>query len=143
MRGSWPILGAGALVFLVGFWSLRANSRFLRAEARVATARELAGANALSPATVLALRAQAMDLDDAAFAQRVATFARLARELGEPLAAVAVSSGADAARELLRRAAGTGADAWPGIRREPAALVGVEFETLRRRFAERRSGRTP
>jgi hypothetical protein len=135
---------------VVGFLLVRSGSSFLAAEQEAEPCRALARQYGLSPATVLALRAQALELPAAAFGARVAEFAALAKELGEPLAAVAVAAdpasdgspgGEVAARAALQRAGGDAEAAWREFRREPAALPGVEFELLRGRFERRRSGR--
>lgn len=143
MRGSWPHLLLFGGVFLAGFAGLRARSTVLAVERRAPELRELARRHGLTPAAVLALRAGAPQLDDGAFAARVAVFARLRAELGEPLAAVAVAGGEDQARAAVAAAGGDVAVAWAAFRGDPVALPGVGFELLCARFAARDSGRSP
>jgi hypothetical protein len=101
----------------------------------------LARAHRLEPAAVFALREQTTAHDDAAFAAEVAAFARLAAELGQPLAAVAVAGGETAARRALADAGGDPVRAWAAFAAGPAALPGVRFEHLRARFAARAAAR--
>jgi len=141
VRGSWPaLLGLGAL-FLAGLQLLRSGSTVLAAERDAPAARALAEQHGLAPASVLALRARSLDRDDAAFAALVARFAQLAREFGEPLAAVAVFGAEAKARAALAAAGGDPAAAWQRGRFLPELCDGVEFVQLQQRFAARDSGR--
>lgn len=141
MRGSWPVLlGLGAL-FVGGLLALRSTSTVLAAERDAPAARALAERLGLPPASVLALRARSRERDDQAFAALVERFAQLARELGEPLAAVAVFGAEAKARAVLAAGGGDPAAAWQRGRFLPELCDGVEFLQLQQRFAARDSGR--
>lgn len=141
-RGSGPVLAVLVVAFLGAFAALRGTSRFLRVEAEVGTARQLAAAHGLAAADVLALREQAADLPAAAFAERVARFARERTGLGDPLAAVAVAGQEAAARAALQRAGGDPGLAWRRFRADPAAFAGLRFLQMRARFLARTAART-
>lgn len=142
MRGSWPWLALFCLVFLAGFFLLRSQSAVLAAEAEAPAMRVLAVQNGLEPASVLALRAVALELDEHEFAARVGEFARQRAVLGEPLAAVAIASPSTAAvaSEWVKDA-GDAPAAFELHRCDPVAYPGVVFEQLRERFRARSSGR--
>lgn len=138
--GSWPWIAAGCVAFVAGFAALRAQSTVLAAEREVDAMRELARRLGLRPASVLALRAGAIELDRAAFDARAERFRQLATELGEELAAVAVSGDEATARAWAAEPGGPAA-AFDRRRGEPAALPGVAFAQRRGLFAMRPSGR--
>lgn len=138
--GSWPFLAVFGLVFFVGFVALRSQSPVLAAEQQAVSMRELANKMGLSPASVLALRAGSLSLDDLAFEQRAREFAKLAAQWGEEVAAVAVSGGNEVARQWASEDGGAAA-AFARHRAEPAALPGVTFAQHRALFAMRPSGR--
>ncbi len=127
---------------MLGFFVLRSRSTVLAAEAETPAMRALARHHGVEAASVLALRAAALELDDAAFAARVAVFAALGAELGEPLAVVAMTDRQAAAgvQEWVR-AAGRADAAWQQHQGDAAAYPGVAFLQLRARFAARASGR--
>lgn len=137
--GSWPWIVAGCVAFVAGFVALRAQSTVLAAEREVDSMRDLARRLGLRPASVLALRAGAIDLDQLAFEARAEKFRQLAAELGEELAAVAVSGDAATARAWANEPGGPSA-AFERRRGEPAALPGVAFAQRRGLFAMRPSG---
>lgn len=139
MRGAGLAL-AGAVVFVVGFFALRAGSPVLAAEHQLVRVRELAAEHGLPVASALALRADRLQLDEPAFAACVQRFAALARDLGEPLAAVALDGREQLARSWLAAATSTEA-AWAAHRLDAEAVAGVVFEQWRARFARRASGR--
>lgn len=141
--GSWPVLLLASAAFLLGFVGLRAASRVRAVEAEAPALRDLAATHAVAPAAVLALRALRPTASDAALAAMVARFGLLQRDLGEPLAALAVLGDEGRAHAALAAAGGDAAAAWLGCRGEPAAEPAVAFVQLRQRFADRASGRQP
>ena len=145
MKGSWPWLAAGSLVFFAGFVALRSQSSVLRAERDQDAVRALAAELGLRPSSALALRALSLDLDSAAFATLLRRFASLRAEFGgepmEPLAAVAVL-GREAAARAWTAEVGGGGPAYARRRGDPDAVHGVAFEQLQKLFAMRPSGRS-
>ncbi len=144
MKGSWPWLAAGSLVFFAGFVALRSQSSVLRAERDQDLVRSLSAEVGVRPSSALALRALSLDLEAAAFAILLRRFASLRAEFGgermEPLAAVAVLGRESAARAWVAEAGG-GAEAYARRRGDPDAVHGVAFEQLQKLFAMRPSGR--
>ncbi len=138
--GSWPWIASGCVVFVAGFVALRSQSTILAAEREVDALRGIAKGLLLRPATVLALRAGALDLDLAAFAARCERFGALLKELDEPLAAIAVSGNEPLARAWAAEPGGPAA-AFDRHRGEPDALPGVAFVQRRSLFLMRPSGR--
>jgi hypothetical protein len=55
--GSWPVLVAFTVVFVLGFWLLRAQSSVLMAERQQEPVRAMALRIGVEPASALALRA--------------------------------------------------------------------------------------
>ena len=137
--GSWAWIVAGCVAFVLGFVALRAQSTVLAAEREVDAMRDVARRLGLRPASVLALRAGALDLDRAAFEARAERFARLVSDFGEELAVVAVCGDEATARAWLAEGGGAAA-AFDRHRGEPAALPGVAFAQRRGLFAMRPSG---
>lgn len=131
---------AGVALFLAGFFALRAGSPVLAAESQLVELRELARRTGVSVASALALRALHLELDDAAFAAGLDRFAASARDLGEPMAAVALAGHETIARGWLA-AASSPEVAWTAHRLDREAVAGVAFEQWRARFARRTSGR--
>lgn len=137
--GSWPWIVVGCVAFVAGFVALRAQSTVLAAEREVDAMREVARRLGLRPASVLALRAGAPQIDRAAFEARAERFRRLADELGEELAAIAVCGDEASARAWAAEPGGPAA-AFDRHRGEPAALSGVAFVQRRDLFEMRPSG---
>jgi hypothetical protein len=137
---SWPLILGLATAFVVAFMLLRANSNFLAIEREAPALHALARQHDLAPAMVFALREQAVALPPADFAALVARFPQLVRELGEPLAAVAMFGSPEAARAA--RAQATDAEAaWQQARLLPTSVPGVRFLLMRDRFAGRAAAR--
>lgn len=139
-RGSWPPLVLAVVVFGLCFALVRSRSRFLAIEADAATARTLAAAHGVPIADVFALRDGCDAADAAVFARVVADYAAARARCGDPLAAM-LALGCPAApieRELVA-AGGQPAAAWQAFAPSAAALPGLRFLELRRRFAERRA----
>lgn len=130
----------GVALFLGGFFALRAGSPVLAAEDQLVVVREMAKRTGVSTASALALRALHLELDEAAFAKGLDRFAALARDLGEPMAAVALDGDESLARSWLAAASSPEA-AWTAHRLDAGAVAGVAFEQWRARFAARASGR--
>jgi hypothetical protein len=139
-RSSWPLILGLAGAFLAAFVLLRSNSDFLAVEREAPALRVLAQQHGLAPATVLALREQVPALAAADFAALVARFPQLVRELGEPLAAVALLASPDAAKQARAQAADADA-AWQQARLRPEMVPGVRFLLMRDRFAGRAAAR--
>lgn len=137
---SWPLILGLAGAFLVAFVLLRANSDFLAVEREAPKLHALAHQHELAPATVFALREQAPAVAAADFAALVARFPELVRELGEPLAAVALF-GDPAAARAARARAGDAEAAWQQARLLPESVPGVRFLLMRDRFAGRAAAR--
>lgn len=144
MKGSWPWLAAGSLVFVAGFVALRSQSSVLAAEEEQDAVRALASANGVRASSALALRALSLDMDAEAFAVLLRRFASLRAEFGgesmEPLAAIAALGDEAAARAWSADPAGA-AQAYARHRVDPQAVHGVAFEQLQKLFLMRPSGR--
>ena len=141
---SSPVLAGMVVLFLALFFGVRSCSGFRAVESELDPLTGLAQEQGMSVATVLALREQAQDLDEAGFAARVAEFGRLRGDLGDPLAVMAIASGAPLQRlhDLVASAGGDRQAAWLAVCSEPQALPGRRFLQMRDRFAQRDSGRT-
>lgn len=137
---SWPLILGLAAAFVAAFLLLRASSDFLAIEREAPALHPLARQHDLAPATVFALREQAFALPPADFAALVARFPPLVRELGEPLAAVALFGTPEAARAARAQAADAEA-AWQQVRLRPESVPGVRFLQMRDRFAGRAAAR--
>jgi hypothetical protein len=135
-----PLAGAAVAILIAFFW-LRSRSTFLRIEAERPAAATLAGRHGLTLAEVFALRdLVGADAPPAAWERAAAAFPGLQRELGVPLAAVALAGGEIWARN--QRAGDADAEAaWQRARVAPEALPGLRFLALRDRFAARRQAR--
>jgi hypothetical protein len=139
-RGSWPMILGLVATFVVAFVLLRSNSEFLAIEREAPALRSLAEQHGLPPASVFALREQAPDRSAAEFAAIVARFPPLVRELGEPLAAVALF-GTPAAAKAARAQAVDADTAWQQARLRTESLPGVRYLLMRDRFAGRAAAR--
>ena len=137
--GSWPVLAAFAVVFLLGFWLLRAQSSVLMAEREQQPVRAMALAIGVEPASALALRAASPDVDLATFEQALRRFAELSAQWCEELAAIAIAGDEATARTWAQEEGGPKA-AFARRRGEPAALPGVAFAQKKQMFAMRPSG---
>lgn len=139
-RGSWPLLGAAALGFLLAFAWQRQRSEFLAIEGD-ATLAPLARRYGLDVPDVFALRTLVgRDVSPAAWEMAVAQFAAERLRFGDGLAAVALV-GDRAAAEAALAASADAAVAWQRFRSEPAAVPGLQFLALRARFAPRQAAR--
>jgi hypothetical protein len=138
--GAWRGIVLLGTIFLAAFVVMRSQSRFLQVEREAVVLHALARNNDLDPASVFALREQAIDLSVEAFAAQASAFASLLRELGEPLAAVALFGSADFARQS-RAAKPEALAAWQMVFRAPAAVAGQRFLLMRERFAARAAAR--
>jgi hypothetical protein len=139
-RGSWPMILGLVATFVVAFVLLRSNSEFLAIEREAPALRSLAEQHGLAPASVFALREQAPDRSAAEFAEIVARFPSLVRELGEPLAAVALF-GTPSAAQAARALAVDADTAWQQARLRTDSLPGVRYLLMRDRFANRAAAR--
>ena len=139
--GSWPWLGAAALVFFGLFFGQRQRSTFLAIELNRADLAATAVRHGLALAEVMALRdligsASALADHEAA----AASFARERALLGDALAAVAVA-GAPKLAHAQRLLAPDAATAWQRFRTDPAAVPGLRYLAICERFATRVAAR--
>ncbi len=139
--GSWPVLVALAVAFLLLFWLQRQRSSFLAIEAERDTAAVIAQLHGLALFDAFALRdLVGATVPVATWQTAAATFAAVRGRMGDGLAAVVVAGDAAAAETALR-AAGQPDEAWRRFRGEPAALPGLRFLAMRERFAARAPAR--
>ena len=117
-------MAAFAVVFLLGFWLLRAQSSVLMAEREQQPVRAMALAIGVEPASALALRAASPDVDLATFEQALRRFAELSAQWCEERAAIAIAGDEATARTGAQEEGGPKA-AFARRRGEPAALPGV------------------
>jgi hypothetical protein len=137
--GSWPVLVAFTVVFVLGFWLLRAQSSVLMAERQQEPVRAMALRIGVEPASALALRAASPDVDLVAFEPALVRFAELSAQWCEELAAIAIAGDEATARAWAQEDGGPKA-AFARRRGEPAALPGVAFAQRKQLFAMRPSG---
>ncbi len=143
--GSWPLLVAAGALFLLAFAWARSRSTFLAIERDPAPARALAAQHAVPIADVLALRdLLGIEATTDRLAVAVGVYAAQRPRTGEPLAAIlatgAVAATVDAIESALQNAPEPAA-AWRNFAVTAAALPGLRFLEVRRRFAERAASR--
>ena len=141
-RSSWPWLLGAAALFLGGFAGLRQRSTFRQVEARAIRAAELARANGVDRATVLALHeGLGLELDDAAWAKAVADYANQSVRFGPELAALWVLGDEPVRAAVATAHRDAGSAAWQRLATSPLALPAHRFVTVRARFAARSATR--
>lgn len=138
MSSSTRILVALVAAFLVAFWLVRGQSRFLALEGQVATARALAQEHGLTEAEVLALGELVDGHRDAGrWRLAVATFVRQRPVVGADLAVLAAAGHQDLVDGALGETIGDRAKALAGLRDRPEGLAVGRFAAMRDRFAAR------
>ena len=135
--GSWTVMLAAGVLFLLAFAWQRQRSSFLAIEAMGGELAAIARPHGIDPAAACALRAMlGVAVTNESWQSTLAAFAGLRGTLGDELAAVAVFGDRTAAH-AARAAAADAAAAWHGFRSRPEAEPGLRFVVLRDRFVAR------
>ena len=126
-----------AAVFLAAFAWQRHRSVFRAIEADRDAAVAVATAHRLTVAEAMALRELlGREAPPAAWNDAASSFAARRRQMGDPLAAVAVAGDEEAAAAALRATADP-ASAWAVFRTDVRAIAGLRFLAMRERFEKR------
>ena len=138
MRPSTRILVALVAAFLVAFWLLRGQSRFLRLEGQAVAARAMAQEHGLTESEVLALGELVDGHRDAArWRHAVETFVRQRPAVGHDLAVLAAAGHQELGEGALVDTIGDRGKALAALSGRPEALAVGRFAAMRDRFAAR------